>query len=197
MTPRVAAAAVLAFASGCATLPPAPEMGDWPARRAALQALPDWTLDGRIAVAAGENGFSGGFDWAQHGERADIALSGPMGGARLRIHIEGGTIAVTDDRGNFYSGEEAERFVADRIGPGEKLPVAQMRYWLVGAPAPDAAHEETLGDDERLAGLAQSGWQVRFERYATVGRLALPTRLEMTTQGLRLRVVVSDWRLPP
>jgi len=117
VTRRFAAAAVLVLASGCTTLPPAPEIADWSARRAALQALPAWTLNGRIAVAAGENGFSGGFDWAQDGESADIALSGPMGGARLRIHVEGGALEVTDDRGNCYTGEEAERFVAERIGP--------------------------------------------------------------------------------
>ncbi|HTL50887.1 MAG TPA: lipoprotein insertase outer membrane protein LolB [Steroidobacteraceae bacterium] len=197
MTRRIAAAAVLVLASGCATLPPAPETADWPTRRAALQALPGWALNGRIAVAAGENGFSGGLEWAQDGERADIALSGPMGGARLRIRVDRETFSVTDDRGNTYSGEEAERFVAERIGPGEPLPVSQMRYWLVGAPAPGTPDEETLGDGERLASITQSGWQVRFDRYATVGEIALPDRLEMTTEGLRLRVVVSRWRLPP
>jgi outer membrane lipoprotein LolB len=72
-----------------------------------------------------------------------------------------------------------------------------MRYWLVGTPAPGAPHEETLGDDRRLARLSQSGWQVRYDRYASVGDVALPARMEMTTEGLRLRVVVSDWRLPP
>jgi outer membrane lipoprotein LolB len=197
VTPRVAAAAILVLAGGCAALPPAPATGDWPARRTALQALERWTLDGRLAVAAGDSGFSGGFDWAQEGERADIALSGPMGGTRLRIRVEGTTLAVTDERGNIYTGEEAERFVAARIGPGGRLPVTQMRYWLVGAPAPDAPHEESLGGDERLATLTQSGWRVRFDRYAAVGTLSLPDRLEMSTEGLRLRVVVSDWRLPP
>jgi len=194
---RIAAAAVLLSIVGCATQPSAPVSGDWPARRAALQTLDRWALEGRIAVAAGDNGFSGGINWAQENARADIALTGPMGGARLRIHVDGSSLAVTDERGAEYTGEEAERFVAARIGPGQKIPVTQMRYWLVGAPAPDVPHEESLGNDERLASLAQSGWQVRFERYEAVGSLTLPARMEMTTQGLRLRVVVSDWRLPP
>jgi outer membrane lipoprotein LolB len=194
---RIAAAAVLLSIVGCATQPSAPVSGDWPARRAALQTLDRWALEGRIAVAAGDNGFSGGINWAQENARADIALTGPMGGARLRIHVDGSSLAVTDERGAEYTGEEAERFVAARIGPGQKIPVTQMRYWLVGAPAPDVPHEESLGNDERLASLAQSGWQVRFERYEAVGSLTLPARMEMTTQGLRLRVVVADWRLPP
>jgi outer membrane lipoprotein LolB len=194
---RAAAIAVLLLAGGCATLPPAEGPGDWPARRAALQSLDDWRLNGRIAVAAGSDGFSGGFDWAQAGERADIALSGPMGGTRLLIRVDGGHLEVTDERGASYAGEEAERLVAERIGPGHPLPVAAMRYWLVGAPAPDAPHDETLGDEGRLASLGQSGWRVRYDRYEPVGALALPARLEMTTEGLRLRVVVSNWRLPP
>jgi outer membrane lipoprotein LolB len=191
---RPAAFAVLLLAGGCATLPPPAD--DWTARRTALQALEEWTLDGRIAVAAGEDGFSGGFDWAQQGPRADIALSGPMGGKGLEIHVEDSGLTV-NLRGESYAGDEARQLIEARIGPGHALPVTEMRYWLIGAPAPGVPHEETLGDDRRLAGLAQSGWQVRYERYDAVGALALPARLEMTTEGLRLRVVVSHWRLPP
>lgn len=197
MSARIAAVAVLAVAGGCATMPPpgAPA-DDWPARRAALQALDAWTLDGRIAVAAGENGFSGGFDWAQQGERSDVALSGPMGAAGMELHVDGESLTV-DLRGETYAGEAARRLVEERIGPGLGLPVAEMRYWLVGAPAPAGGFEETLGDDRRLASLAQAGWQVRYERYDAVGALALPARIEMSTAGLRLRVVVSSWRVPP
>ncbi len=195
MIHRVAAIALLLFAGGCATLPP-PPADDWASRRAALQALEDWTLEGRIAVAAGEDGFSGGFDWAQQGARADIALSGPMGGKGLEIHLDDGELTV-DLRGEAYAGDEARQLIEERIGPGHALPVGEMRYWLVGAPAPGVPHEETLGEDRRLAGLAQAGWQVRYQRYDVVGPLALPARLEMTTEGLRLRVSVSHWQLPP
>jgi outer membrane lipoprotein LolB len=194
---RLAAAAVLLCAGGCATLPPAaPSPDTWPARRAALQALAAWTLDGRIAVAAGEDGFSGGFDWTQSGERADIAVSGPLGTAGFEIHVDGSRLTLTGREGE-YSDEDARVLMADRFGNGKLLPVVEMRYWLVGAPAPGSDYEESLGADQRLATLLQSGWQVRYERYDAVGGLALPARVEMTTEGLRLRVAVSRWTLPP
>jgi outer membrane lipoprotein LolB len=194
VTARAAAVAVLLLAGGCATLPPRAATDDWPARRAALQALDAWTLDGRIAVAAGENGFSGGFDWAQQGGRADVTLSGPLGGPDFAIHVEGDALSVRL-RGETYAGDDAQRLVEERIGPGHALPVGEMRYWLVGVPAPALPHEETLGDEGRLASLSQSGWQVRYARYDSVGSLALPGRVEMTTEGLRLRIAVSNWRL--
>lgn len=204
MKARLAAVAVLLLAGGCATLPPPTTHDgrpDWPERRSLLQGLDAWTLDGRIAVAAGENGFSGGFDWAQQGERADVSLSGPLGGAGLEIHVEGEALTVSL-RGKTYAGEDARRLIEERIGPGRALPVAEMRYWLVGAPAPAPSYEETLGEDRRLASLSQSGWQVRYERYGSIGGIELPTRLEMTSSDLRLRVVVSKWSvtdamLPP
>lgn len=196
MTWRFAAAAVLLLAGGCATLPPAGDPGDWPARRAALQVLDRWALDGRIAVAAGDDGFSGGFDWVQTGNQADVKLSGPMGGSAMNIRVVDDRAAVSvGSRG--ASAEDAEALLARYFGADRTLPAGQMRYWLLGVPSPHAPAEELLGEDQRLATLAQSGWQVRFDRYEAVGALALPARIEMTTEGLRLRVVVSQWRVAP
>jgi outer membrane lipoprotein LolB len=196
VTRRLAAAAVLALASGCTALPPTEPPGDWPAQRAALQALDRWALDGRIAVAAGEEGFSGGFDWTQAGERADIEFSGPLGGTGFEVHLEGDRLTLVA-RGETYADDEARAYIADRFGTRDMLPIREMRYWLVGAPAPGSPYEETLAEDRRLAALAQSGWQVRYDRYQGAGSLSLPARMEMTTPGLRLRVIASGWRLLP
>ena len=91
MTARVAAATLLSLLAGCATLPPPSPETDWSARREALQSLDAWTLDGRIAVAAGEEGFSGGLRWSQAADRADISVSSPIGGKRLAIRVDGST----------------------------------------------------------------------------------------------------------
>jgi outer membrane lipoprotein LolB len=198
VTLRVAALAALLLAGGCATVPPPAQVGEWPSRRAALQAFDEWTLRGRVGIAftTRDDGFSGGINWAQSGEDAEIAIRGPMGGAGFEVHVEGERLTLSAG-GRTYTGDDARAYIADNCGNGNMLPVKEMRYWLVGAPAPDAPHAETLGADQRLASLEQSGWQVRYDRYESVGALALPSRMEMTTEGLRLRVVVSDWRLPP
>ena len=197
MRGRVAAAAILLLVGGCATAPRPQPIEDESARREALQALAAWTLSGRFAVAAGNDGFSGGLQWQQRGSHAELALRGPMGGEVIRMHVDGAEYVVETPDGASYDGERAQRLLAERIGAVRPLPVQDMRYWLLGVPAPGTAHEETLGTDQRLASLTQSGWLIRYGSFEKVGALALPQRIEMTTQGLRLRVVVSDWQLPP
>lgn len=197
MNLRLAAGAVALLASGCATMTPPVQTVDRAERRAELQALDDWNLKGRVAVAAGTDGFSGGLDWEQRGEKAEITLRGPMGGAAILIRVEGVQSVVTDERGKTYGGEDARQFIEDNFGPGSPLPIAEMRYWLVGAPAPGSPYRETTGEGGPLSGLEQSGWTVRYDRYRAVGKLALPERIEMTTEGLRLRVAITDWRFGP
>lgn len=194
---RFAAGAVALLASGCAALTPPMQTGDRAERRADLQALDDWNLKGRVAIAAGADGFSGGLSWEQRGEKAEITLRGPMGGAAILIHVEGVAYVVTDERGQSYGGDDARRYIEENFGTGSPLPIAEMRYWLVGAPAPGSPYRETTAQGGPLSGLEQSGWNVRYDRYRAVGRLALPERIEMTTEGLRLRVAVSDWRFGP
>ncbi len=197
MRGRVAAAAILLLVGGCATGPRPRPIDDESARREALQALGAWTLSGRFAVAAGNEGFSGGLEWQQRGSHAELALRGPMGGEAIRMHVDGADYVVETPDGASYDGERAQRLLAERIGAVRPLPVQDMRYWLLGVPAPATPHEETLGTDQRLASLNQSGWLIRYGGFETVGELVLPQRIEMTTQGLRLRVVVTDWQLPP
>lgn len=197
MSLRVAVVVVALFASGCATVTPPLQTGDRAERRADLQALDDWMLKGRVAVAAGTDGFSGGMNWEQRGEKAEITLRGPMGSAAVRIRVDGVHYAVTDERGETFDGDEARQFVEQNLSPGLPLPITEMRYWLVGAPAPGLDFRETMGEDGSVAGLEQAGWTVRYDRHRAVGGLALPERVEMTTEGLRLRVAVSEWRLTP
>jgi outer membrane lipoprotein LolB len=191
---RLAACAVALLAAGCATLPPAGG-GDWPLRREALQSLDGWTLNGRVAVAAGGEGFSGGLRWRQDGARAEIDMRGPLGGTALAIRVDGDAITVTDSNGATIDGEEASRVAAGFVGV--PLPLPQLRYWLVGAPAPDSPYRETMGEGARLEALEQAGWRVRYTRYAAAGARILPERLELTAGDVRLRLSVASWQFAP
>ncbi len=183
------------LAAGCATLPPPVDSAGWETRRVELQRAGDWRLSGRVAVAVGEDGVSGGLDWRQDGEHAEIRMRGPAGGTLLSATVDGSRFSMTDRDGRSWSGDGLlELSVGDAVA---RLPVPRFRYWLLGVPAPGEPYVETFGEDRRLLQLDQSGWRLHYLRYADGGDHALPARIEMNAPGIRVRVVIAEWRPAP
>lgn len=174
---------VLAGCAGLrtASLPDLELPSSWESRRSALQAWPGYDLRGRIAVARGDDGFSGALRWVQAGEKARLELEGPLGVGGARYDLDPATL----------DGAALERAL------GVPVPVASLRYWLLGVPDPALAAEESLETGAaRLATLRQAGWSVVYARYAAVPgtRLEMPQRIEVTRDGVRLRLLIEGWQ---
>ena len=184
--------------AACASLPaPSPVASpaplDWPQRRAQLQQRAEFTLKGRLAVAAGEEGFSAGLRWHQRDRDALIELDGPFGVGGLRLQVRGEALELTTSRGERLDGAAARGELERRLG--FELPLESLRYWVRGVPDPSSAADERLDvAAPRLAGLAQGGWTVDYAAYLEDPMSgALPRRLSLVRQGTRLRLVIEAW----
>lgn len=179
--------------AACAPRPLVRPVTDWPARRAELQSLPQWRLSGRVAVAAGDDGFSARLAWLQRDATSSIDLSGPFGAGALHVELRGAEVVLRDGDGvEIATGAAA---LAERLG--FELPVRELRYWTLGVPAPSAAGAadavEVLGAEGRPVAFNDAGWWVRVEAWRPVGGDLLPARLLVTRPGVRLKLVVDDW----
>lgn len=181
--------------AGCAAAPPipVPAPAGPEARREALQARESWTLAGRVAVAAAGEGATASLDWRQAGESSELMLRGPFGARALNVTVHGGDISLSDGEGRL-DGADAHLYLHGHLGAD--LPVSQLRYWVLGVPAPEAPYEEILGPDGLPARLVQQGWTIDFERYRTVDGLWLPSRITAQAGPTRVRLAVSRWELP-
>lgn len=191
------ALALCALLSGCASAPLLRPATDWSVRSAELQALSSWRLAGRVAVAAGEQGFSARLAWVQRDSASSIDLSGPFGAGAVHVELAGDEIRLRDGDGTeVATGAEA---LAGRLG--FELPVRELRYWALGVPAPRAAPVAddalVLGAEGRPVAFNDRGWWVRIEAWRPVDGDLLPARLLITRPGARLKLVVDDWRLGP
>jgi outer membrane lipoprotein LolB len=180
---------------GCATTPiapqPPPATQTWPEERAALQALGHFSLRGRVALSTGSDGFNGGLHWDESADRAQILIDGPLGAGGIRIEVQGRTLRVTTSSGQQLDGEAARAELERRLG--FELPLASLRYWIIGAPDPTLPAEESVGSLPRLDHLQQSGWQIDYPLYVAFGGLWLPKRLTLERATARVRVVVDQW----
>lgn len=196
------AVSLLAFSlviAACTTLPSKPATvpspaatTDWPTRRAALLALQNFALRGRVAVAAGGEGYSGALRWQQHGRAGQIQLAGPLGIGALDIDFDGSRVQLKDSRGNVLADDAARAEIERRLGFA--LPLAELGYWVRGVAAPtDVAHEEVNAEGTGLIALEQSGWRVDYGRQTASPLGMLPQKLTARRTDCRLRLAIDQW----
>lgn len=199
MFPRiVSAAAVVALAclalSACQTVrvPAAPTQA-WSVRRGELQSLARFQLTGRVAVAVGGRGFNADLRWVQEGSRTRMTLSGPLGADAAQVTADGDDLSVITSHGDHLGAMAAEELLQRQLG--FEPPIASLRYWVLGVPDPGTPSTMTLDGQQRLATLGQGGWSIRYLSYMSVGAAWLPRLVTVQRAGVRLRMVVDQWRL--
>jgi outer membrane lipoprotein LolB len=198
----LAAVSGLVLLAGCRTAPPVARPAvsgpgadaPWAEQRAALETFANYNLAGRVAVAANGQGFSASLRYAQQPHRSDLALDGPLGIGGLRVEIEGEALRIYTSRGEQLDGVAARAELERRVGFA--LPLAELRWWLLGVPAPGSHAVEAAPDTEggALSAFEQDGWQVRIDSRAPALGFALPKRLTAERAGARLKLLVETWQ---
>jgi outer membrane lipoprotein LolB len=185
---RLALVLLAGLLAGCAGLgerPPAPTAGT-----AGIAGLTAWVAAGRLAVAAGGEGASGGFVWRQQGAETRLQVRGPLGAGAFEIASDGGQLSITDAAGQ-VAGAAAHDALRRRLGTD--LPLASLRYWMIGLPDPTATGRVTESPTAPLRIIDQHGWTIAYDAFVTSDGLSLPARVTATSGDVRLRLTVSDW----
>jgi outer membrane lipoprotein LolB len=174
--------------------PPAAPLASWPVQRAVLLAQTQFQFSGRLAVASGADGFSGGIDWRQQAAQSSLQLRGPLGGVYAQIQFDGQTLDLRLSDGSELRGPAAQAALTHSLG--FDVPLASLAYWLRGCDDPASHADTTLDEMNRLAGLAQQGWQISYEGYQRQGALWLPRQVTLRRDPVRLRLLIQSWTLP-
>ena len=66
--------------------------------------------------------------------------------------------------------------------------------WVLARPQPGSAAEIENDAAGRLARLRQSGWEIRYPRYADETPGSLPTRLELQRADLQVQLLIDEWK---
>jgi outer membrane lipoprotein LolB len=192
----VVAVAALVLAS-CRTAPPTAIIGPgadapWPEQRSALEKFDRYSLEGRVAVAANGQGFSASLRYQQQPLRSNLALDGPLGIGGLRVALDGQDLEIATSRGEKLDGDAARAELERRLGFA--LPLSELRWWLLGVPAPGEVSVDQNADSGEIRGFTQSGWRVSINTRAAALGFSLPQRLTAEREGARLKLLVERWQ---
>lgn len=191
-TARIAIVA-LSLLAGCVPAPRGDQPATYVERRDALMALDHWIMKGRIGVKLEQRGFTGAIHWTQNGERIEMRFHGPLGAAAFKLSGEPDDLVLETGNGERYLIDDAEGALDARLG--WSVPVAAMRYWLLGLPYPPWPAMEQLDDEGRLVRLQQNDWTIDYDRYAADQNWIMPRKLLIQSSEVNVRLSVHDWVL--
>lgn len=188
---------LLSVVAGCARLPALPEEPAdeqaWAERRVVLAALEHWQVEGRVAVMAGDEGWSASLRWEQDGEFMDFLIRGPMGTGTTRIQGDANWMVVEDSSGDRWGSRDPAAELEARTG--WRVPLTKLRWWMLGLPDPGVDAQTDVDGAGRLVRLRQAGWTIHYDRYEEREGVILPGRINVESEDVRVRIVARDWQL--
>ncbi len=180
---RSVALILLMLLGGCASLPSEPV-----ARPAQIEAA-GFALNGRIAVRHNGTHHSAGLRWVHRGQSDELLLQGPLGQTAARVYRDAQG-ALLDDGDKQYRAADAESLMQQVLG--WQLPLDGLHRWLLGQAEGGDAYLERDGLG-RLSLLQQDGWEVRYLRYDGETADSLPSRLQLSSGGLQVQLLIDEW----
>ena len=171
------------LAAGCATAPPTPvedPAAAWQARQSELRPVTFWSIQGRLAMRAADQGWHARLNWERDGQRHRMDFTGPLGRGHLRLVQDSDGAELRDADQRTWRAENAEQILYRATG--WLLPLEGLNYWILGLPTPASVSHQQLDPQGRLKTLIQSGWNIEFLEYARYGAFDLPVKMYVKRQ---------------
>ncbi len=156
--------------------------------------LQQWHIRGRIGIRTATESLSAMLNWQQLSGAYTIRLSGALGSGSLQIIGNDKRVTVRQAGQADQSASDAAQLLQQLLG--WSVPIEHIYYWIRGVPAALPVERQTHVDGH-LSVLEQDGWRVEYLRYQQFTNFALPSKLRLEHDDLKVTLIIKDWQIKP
>ncbi|EHM45756.1 MAG: lipoprotein insertase outer membrane protein LolB [Yokenella regensburgei] len=171
-----------------------PDSPQWRQHQQDVRQLNQFQTRGAFAYLSDQQKVYARFFWQQTGkDHYRLLLTNPLGSTELELTAQPGSVQVVDNKGQRYTATDGEEMISKLTGM--PIPLNSLRQWIVGLPGD--ATDYTLDDQYRLSEInyTQNGktWKVVYSGYDSKTTPALPSNMELTQDGQRIKLKMDNW----
>lgn len=177
------------FWGGCANFS---EKGGGASLAASPDKLTRWDLEGRIGLRSSGDSWQANLHWSHEARQDRLRLSGPFNQGLVSIVVQDDLILINEGEGVSHLAHDPDAYLRERLG--FVVPLKSLRFWILGAPDPSQPVSLLSSVEESSGGFDQGAWKVRSRESQFVGGYKVPGRLEIEGQGIRLKIIIDQWK---
>lgn len=183
--------------SACSTLSPPLKPANhyltWQQRQHQLQNISSWKTSGILGISYNAQNSIAHFSWQQMPLSYEITLSSALDIGSIKITGNKKEVTLWKSSTDKITAATPEELMQAELGWG--LPLENLKYWARGLPVPHSKYNAKFDRYNHIVSLSQNGWQIKYLAYGAVKNIDLPTKILLTTQGLRIKVVIKIWNI--
>ena len=153
-----------------------------------VTAINEWWLVGRLSVRHPEGSGVVHLSWHHKVLTDDLLLSTALGGVAAKLFYKENQIIIEDSDGNKRVVDEDE--LTSQLGYAP--PLHHLKYWARGIPNPSLNVQVIKGSPTQRA-FKQDGWDVTLEQFSEIEGVALPEKILLLKNKLKIKLVVDKW----
>ncbi|MEL0660729.1 lipoprotein insertase outer membrane protein LolB [Psychromonas arctica] len=168
----------------------------WEQQQQKLQQLDHWTLTGKLAIFLENDRQTANIYWKQQGDNYSIQLTTFIGTRILQVTKNAQGVEIINNDDEVFTGQDANTLIK-QLSPGLDLPISALQQWIKSNPA-NASYQ--LNDQQQvndILGLDASHnlWEVSFQQYQNFSGIALPKRVDLKRDNIRLKIAINQWKV--
>ena len=167
----------------------------WKDRKLAQSRITDWQMSGVFSITYGNKRDIANFNWQQKLDNYTINISGPMDIGNARVAGDIGRVRFWRASGEVFEADTPEQLMESQLG--WRLPISDIRYWILGIPAPTKVDYKYFDRYGHMNFFKQKGWQVKYSGFwcGVKKGVDLPQTIELTNKGVVIKIKIKKQRL--
>ena len=178
----------IVFLVGCAHRAPTFKYISWKERKASLEQSKNWTINGSLGITHSKKRDYASFKWQQNQDNYVIVISGPLNLSRIKITGDADQVELCQSGAPCIKAKSAEQLLFSQFG--WRLPISNMKYWILSLPAPDNKISESKFDAYgHITSFKQQRWKIDYTDFQPIkNNIDLPTVIKLQNPRLAIKL---------